>query len=258
MEALKTFWQQFNIENRFWKKYFYALTTVYVLGILSIIRANYNYMDDFGRVLYGYRGWDDFSRYISFYGSVILHSDGILNDISPLPQLLAAVIMGLAGTVLICVFSKDKEFSWINVAAVVPLGLSPYFLECFSFKFDAPYMALSVLASVTPLLFINCDKRLNLLAICSGTLVMCMTYQASSGIYVLGLLFLIASYWNNAVSIKQCMNRFGYSLGAFIVAMLFYRIAIMKVVEDYASSTVLGDKSIAINIIDNIITFFLI
>ena len=256
MEYLKDFLLQFNMDNKCWRKYFYALTSVYILGIVSIIRANYNYMDDFGRVLYGYRGWDDFSRYISYYGSTILHADGILNDISPLPQLLAAVIMGLAGTILICVFSNEKEFSWIKVAAVVPLGLSPYFLECFSFKFDAPYMAISVLASVAPLLFIDCDKKLNILAVFLGTLVMCMTYQASSGIYVLCLLFLVASYWNNGMSIKQCMNRLGFSLGAFIVAMLFYRIAIMKVVEDYASSTVLGDKSIDVTIIDNIKTFF--
>lgn len=39
------------------------------------------------------------------------------------------------------------------IAAVVPLGLSPWFLECFSYKFDSPYMALSVLASVIPFIF---------------------------------------------------------------------------------------------------------
>lgn len=256
MEALKTFWQQFNIENKFWKKYFYALASVYILGILSIIRANYNYMDDFGRVLLGYRGWDDFSRYISYYGSVILHADGILNDISPLPQLLAAVIMGLASTVLICVFSKDKEFSWIKIAAVVPLGLSPYFLECFSFKFDAPYMAISVLASVTPLLFIDSDKRLNMLAIFVGTLIMCMTYQASSGIYVLCLLYLMASRWNTGALLKKCLQSLAYSITAFVGGMLFYRLAIMKVVEDYASSTIIGDKSIVLTVIDNIKTYF--
>ena len=256
MNDLKSFWVQFNCENNSWKKYFYALTTVYVLGILSIIRANYNYMDDFGRVLFGYRGWDDFSRYISYYGSVILHADGILNDISPFPQLLAAVIMGLAGAILICVFSQDKAFSWVKVAAVVPLGVSPYFLECFSFKFDAPYMAVSVLASVAPLLFINCDKRLSMLAVFLGTLIMCMTYQASSGIYVLCLFFFIASSWNNGMPIKECMIKMSYPLAAFVVAMLFYRIALMKVVEDYASSNVLGYRSIVITIIDNIKTYF--
>lgn len=256
MHDLKAFWLQFNTENKFWKKYFYALTIVYVLGILSIIRANYNYMDDFGRVLLGYRGWDDFSRYISYYGSVILHADGILNDISPLPQLLAAIIMGLAGTILICVFSQDRNFSWVKVTAVVPLGLSPYFLECFSFKFDAPYMAISVLASVAPLLFIDIDKRINMLAIFIGTLIMCMTYQASSGIYVLCLLFLMASRWNTGVLLKQCLQCLVYSLTAFVGGMLFYRLAIMKVVEDYASSTIIGDKSIVLTVIDNIKTYF--
>lgn len=238
------------------KKYVICLSLVYIIGILSIIRANYNYMDDFGRVLYGYRGWDDFSRYLSYYGSVILHADGILNDISPFPQLLAAFIMGIAGTILIYVFSQDKVFSWINIAAVVPLGLSPYFLECFSFKFDAPYMAISVLASIAPLLFIDSDKRFNIIAVFIGTLIMCMTYQAASGIYVLCLLFLLASNWNNGIPAKQCLNKMVYSVGAYVTAMVFYRIAIMKVVEDYASSTIIGDKSILIAVIDNIKMFF--
>ena len=83
-----------------------------------------------------------------------------------------------------------------------------------------------------------------MLAVFLGTLIMCMTYQAASGIYVLSIIFLMALHWNNGLTSKQCFKKLTYSLSAYIIAMLFYRIAIMKVVDDYASSSIIGDKSI--------------
>ena len=201
------------------KENIFSIFCILLLALTSLLRANYNFMDDFGRVLIGYREFDIFSRYVPHYVSVIIHADSILNDISPLPQILAVFIMSVTAVILISVFSNNKNFSWLNVAAVMPLGLSPYFLECFSFKFDAPYMALSILASVSPLLFVDFIFKFYFGVVFFCTLIMCMSYQAASGIFVICILFLFAKKWNDGMEKNLVLNGICKSLSAYIVGM---------------------------------------
>lgn len=108
-------------------KPFIILAFIYCLGIVSIIRANFNYIDDLGRVSDGYRGWMNWSRYISEGFSVLIHTDSRLMDISPLSQILACLILAFASVILIYVFTEKEQISKWNILAVLPLGLSPYF-----------------------------------------------------------------------------------------------------------------------------------
>ena len=129
------------------------LFSAYALALLALIRANYTYADDLSRSIIGYHGWWDWSRYVTEALSCLVHMEPRVLDISPIPQLLAAFLMAVAGVVVIHSFTAKKEIRPPMLAATLPMGLSPWFLECFSFKFDAPYMALSVLASVLPFLW---------------------------------------------------------------------------------------------------------
>lgn len=229
-------------EMSFWKYPFLILFVVYFLGILSIIRANYNYLDDIGRIRAGYLGWDDFSRYLNVALATIIHSDTLLNDISPLPQLFAVVITAASSVILIKVFTK--EFSWWSVVAVIPLGLSPYFLECLSFKFDSPYMALSVFASVFPLLFIDGDEKLYLMMVAFGALVMFTTYQASSGIFIVCLCFLLALQWSQGKALKECLNCFFKSSCVFVIVAVLFKVLLVKEFNDYVSTDIVVSKNI--------------
>ncbi len=125
-------------------------SAIYLLGISAILRANFNYMDDMGRACFGYGAWY-FSRPLSNILALFLHADDYLTDISPLPQILAAVLMAAASVVVLYAVTGKKRFTLWEYVSVLPLGLSPYFLQCLSFKYDAPYMAISVLAAVAPL-----------------------------------------------------------------------------------------------------------
>lgn len=135
------------------------LILLYFIVSFVLLRANYNNLDDTGREVHTYREWDNFSRYTSYYLSPIIHANKILSDISPLTQILALVILAAASIIVIYGITEQTKISWWCMVAVLPLGLSPYFLECLSYKFDSPYMALSVLASVFPVLFMR-KKRL--------------------------------------------------------------------------------------------------
>ncbi len=241
------------IKYKFLAKPFIILAFIYCLGIVSIIRANFNYIDDLGRVSDGYRGWMNWSRYISEGLSVLIHTDSRLMDISPLPQILACLILALASVILIYVFTEKEQISKWNILAVIPLGLSPYFLECLSYKFDSPYMALSVLASIFPFLFIQCNEKIYFCISFVGCLIMCMTYQASSGIYVLITLFLAAKKFNEG---KSCFRFIAVSALSYVVSLVVFRIALMRKLNDYATTDTAGISDLIPIVCNNIQTYF--
>ena len=93
----------------FFKKYkipFIIIGLLLLLSVSSILRANFKYVDDIGRTVNGYRGWSNFSRYLSSFLSIFLHGDTYLTDISPLPQILAIVLMSISSVLLLHLFSK--------------------------------------------------------------------------------------------------------------------------------------------------------
>ena len=92
-----------------YKKPFLILTIIFLIGIYPIIRANYNYIDDIGRVAHGYKGWENFSRYISCFLSNFIHADSYLTDISPLPQIIAIILLSISGLIILHALSKKKQ-----------------------------------------------------------------------------------------------------------------------------------------------------
>ena len=77
-----------------------------LFGILSILRANFNYIDDMGRVLIGYSRWTEaFSRYAPEFLAPFVHADSYLGDISPFSQIIAALIIAIAGAIIVYIIS---------------------------------------------------------------------------------------------------------------------------------------------------------
>ena len=119
-------------QYRFLLKPTLILSAIYLLAISAVLRSNFYYIDDIARANAGYTEWEYYSRHIMVLAAYFLHGDTYLTDISPLPQLLAAVFMALAGSISVHALTGKKEFSLWYLIAAVPMGLSPYFLECFS------------------------------------------------------------------------------------------------------------------------------
>lgn len=227
------------------------ISIIYFIALLSLFRANFNYIDDLGRVARGYRNWIDWSRFISQELSVLINTQKILTDISPLTQLIAILIIALAGVIIIYTFTEKKTVQLSMIAAVVPLGLSPWFLECFSYKFDSPYMALSVLASVIPFIFWQKDFHKFIGLSVLGILVMDTTYQAASGIYIIEVLFLCFYKWMYGTRAKDCVIWLSSAAGSYVMAMIIYRFALMRPATDYVSTNSVGVKSLPYLLIHN-------
>jgi len=213
------------IDFRIFLKPFLFMLIVYFLGLISLIRSNFLYIDDVDRAVRGYHGWNGWSRHLSDILSTFVHADTNLADISPLTQFLAVLIMA-AGSVLL-VYILCGKITYKTLLASIPLGLSPYFLENFSYKFDSPYLGLSVLVSIIPFLFTETKKAFVFSSIAS-LLVMCMTYQASSGIYVLIVIMILFNDWNKKRKRSTELLSFGGTAAvSYCTALVIFRVVFM-------------------------------
>jgi hypothetical protein len=240
------------------KKSFLILFGIYTFGIVAIIRANFNYIDDLERVAKGCKGWKtSYSRILSYILSSVIHMDNYLTDISPLTQIIAVSIMAFSGILLLTIICKRVNFTIFEILAVVSLCLNPYFLECISFKYDSPYMALSILAGIIPLIYINRSTLAYIGISVIGTLIMCTTYQASSGIYPILVILIMLQMWSMRKPLKKvvmfCINSIvGYGIGIFI-----YNFVIMIPTNySYASSSLPKINEFIPNLVANLIYYY--
>lgn len=235
--------------------YFLVIFCVYCLDLFTLVQANFNQTDDIGRVAWGFKGWEDYGRYLSVFLSAFIHGDYILNDISPLPQIIAVLIITTASIIMIKLFSSDDGFSFNHVLAVLPLGLSPYFYDCLSYKFDAPYMALSVLFSVLPLAYI--EKKLVIYFVVAFVCTLCMllTYQAASGIFLLTVCFWLFINWNQGKYYRWCVKRLAASCLAFFFSCTFFKLFLVQERSTYVSTEIANLESIFSTVLQNIRTY---
>lgn len=226
--------------NSFLVRPFLMASVIYLVGILAIILAGVHYADDIGRTERGYAAWANFSRYINEILSRFVHADNYLTNIAPLPQILAVLILAVTSVMLIyIVVGKDrlkqpwKKWAWL-VTAVVPLGLSPYMLECLSYQYDAIYMALSVFFVLMPFVFREGNLKQYLIAVVIGILGTCMTYQAVLGVFPMMIVFLALDDWSKK---KKFAKRTGATLLIFGVVLIVFQKFLMIPRELYVSNS---------------------
>lgn len=238
-------------------KPFIILIVIYLLAFFTIFRADFNYSDDLGRTYEGYTEWEHFSRYISTGMAYFIHTSNILTDISPLTQVIAIIFLALAGVILLHLFKKEK-ITFTSIIAVSIIGISPYFLECISYKFDSPYMALSILASIAPFLFYKDTKNRKIafgISVFIGTLVMCMTYQASSGIIPILTLFLVYKYWTDTKT-KDAINIAWIAAVGYVTGMLFFKCCLLNTELAYMSPQVMPINELIPGFVKNLIEYY--
>lgn len=231
------------------------LFLIFLTGISSILRANVNYIDDMGRSIYGYRNFN-FSRYLSDFLSVFIHGSRTLGDASPLPQIIAVLLMAVSGVLVIRLISDGRPPTLAGIIAVVPMGLSPYFLECFSYKFDTPYMGLSVLASVAPLFARKkrASAYIGLTALCMTAV--CTTYQASLGIFPMLTVLLCLISWSRGDAWRETARLCITSAAGYLLGVLAFRFLIMEEVRTYVDSSLPGGRELIPTVMAHYRTYY--
>jgi hypothetical protein len=213
-----------NINFKVFLKPVLLMTGIYLLGIISILRADFLYIDDIVRAAgIAYRDSFNWDRYLSDILSKLVHTTPMIADLSPLTQILAIIILAVSSVLFVYVLC-ERKIKTITLLASIPLGLSPYILENLSYKFDAPYMMLSILFSIIPFLFVESRRCFVVISIIS-LMLMCLTYQASSGIYLLITLYLCFHLWiHNKKTWKETGVFFLSAAVSYVCALMAYRL----------------------------------
>lgn len=235
---------------------FIILFAIYLLSCTSIVLADVAYVDDIHRIATGYSGWSGSSRYISDFMAPFIHGSSKLADVSPLTLIIAAAEVAAAGVILLKSFSATQKFTLWQIFSLIPLCISPFFLQCLSYKYDAPYMALSVLFSVIPLLFAGKKLPVFFTSVFLCILGVCMTYQASLGILPASLALMEYTYWlRKKEQGEKVWKVIGIGALSFIIALVFYKLFLVNQVAGYADSNLPPLNSLFVTILTNYETF---
>ena len=211
--------------------------SIFIMGILflteisAIIRANVLYNDDLGRNLEGYMGNAYDSRYISDWISILVNCNKHVSDVSPLTQILACLFLALSVIIVFKILGKSEKIGILPYVCGTII-LSPYFLENISYKVDSVFMALSILAVIIPFLWMD-SKYKYIAASVIGLLVMCMTYQASSGVYP--MLVILIAFWNwnyGKNTLKESLIFVAKSAITYILTLAFFAVFLVKPIEE--------------------------
>ena len=179
-------------------------------------------IDDLRRALSGDRGFNGFARWIDEYVGILVNTNLLFFDIAPLSQYIGVAFLALSGVCLAHIFSGGK-ISVVGVAVSCPLMLSPWFFSNMTYRVDSPYMALSVLAGIAP--FVAAKSRSAFIALSViFNLVMCMTYQLSSGIYIV-MTMAVAFYWFVRDEEKpiECLKFIGIAALSYLIPLGLYK-----------------------------------
>lgn len=195
---------------------------IYQMAILAIGLVNFPYMDDSARQLTGTTDFGiTYSRWGSEIGSWVVQGSRHLTDMGLVTPILTGIILAI--TSIIVVYSlNDKKLAVVPLIISTLIGLNPWFLQNVSFRFDSPYMAMSIFFSVLP--FLWWDKKSGMFFITSiiSLFLMCNTYQASSGVYIILVLALSFKEITSNENYLASLKKISWSLIAYIVAMLAY------------------------------------
>lgn len=170
------------------KKSLYITLLLSLLYCVPLALADYDYLDDMGRSLWGY-GWQHDGRFLATLLGKLWSMNGKIVSIYPFSLFLSALILGFTGYLLAAYFDIEKGYrlKWSSLLLLT----SPAFLGNLVFKFDCLPMALSLLAVVVPYVFYTSRFRFAVASVL-GVFLSLGLYQAGATVFfIVGSLFLI-------------------------------------------------------------------
>lgn len=220
--------KMFSLEGKSFKA-FIGLIVFSLIYLLPIILANFYYIDDLGRSLRGYTGWDGNGRPLASLLALILSDGKPLMDISPWIQVASVILFDYALILFVRKYvPRNSAFKLFCVASFGYLNL--FLLENFSYKYDSLGMILSL--SIFLVLY-SLPEELRLkksILLSAGCVVAALSlYQASIGAYlslaVVECIFLLyeSNRWN--IVFRRLLVRLAGILGGYVI----YKLAVIQI-----------------------------
>lgn len=218
--------KQFFMQKDFCK-YFIFIYILYFIGYFSLILNDAYYTgDEYSRGFlasnWDFGGW---GRPLAEFLTQILNLSFYRKlELSPIPQLIALIFLSLGSMMIVKVVLKRLSF-W-GLVASLPLGLSPFFLENMSYKFDSFFMALALISPIFAFLFLKRKLTFFIISIIS-ILISLNTYQAANSVYIMMAIFIAFIHILEGKNYKEILKEIAILLLAFILSMLIYKIFIL-------------------------------
>ena len=238
-QEFRRIWRDFIHAPRF-KSTFALGIALYLIALFALLRGDIYFLDDWGSASRE-TSWSHFSRYLATF---ILNDLSTLGkgalDISPLLQILAVIFVVASSMILL--YLIRKKFDLLGIIASLPLGLSPYFLENLSYKFESLTMSIALFFAVLPFLFQNQRHIFSALSVVC-LILMFMSYQAANAVYIILSLFFALFMQTDLRQGAKFLARCACNL---IIASLIYKFAIAEPVSEWTIHYT-SDKMIALN-----------
>ncbi|MBP3225075.1 MAG: glucosyltransferase domain-containing protein [Campylobacter sp.] len=215
-------------------KHFGFIFGLYFIGIFKFLTSDILYRDDTNRILTENPAFTHIGRHLSERLSHIFHANyPLLTYISPITQLLAILFLSIASMALVKIV--NKKITYWGLIASLAVGLSPFFLESLSYKYDSPYMTLAITCAILPFLF---ARRLLLFFTTSVLFLLCMwnLYQSNNGIYLILSMFIGLNLILQKTDLKQIFKFIFVSSFAFLVALLIYKFFFLSIQKGYSEN----------------------
>jgi hypothetical protein len=236
---------------------------IYCIAQLSVWRANFSYGDDFKRIITGTLPGHEFNRYTAEFFLKALNMNAFLTDISPYSQMLAMFFMSIASVIMTYVFC-NRTIKYIPLIMSLFIGLSPFMLGCWTYKFDAPLMAMSMLVCIIPFLFWDSHfmqsgrkqvvKSMLLIVIC--LMFMWTSYQISNGIFLIILLGMIFNDYLRRRQAKQTIKKTAIFATSFLISAILFKFALPSY-DGYRDTEMFAIKDLILGVLQNITKQFL-
>lgn len=226
------------------------------VGFISLIRGNIDFQDDIDRNHGGAYAWGYYSsRWVTEIANLLIHESFRVHDRSPLGQIIGIIVLSCVAFSLSYVFSNFAGANRIrkrNVLASIIIVLNPYFLQCMSYKYDAVGMALSILFSIIPFLFLE-KKDLFFISSSFCVLFTYLSYQSSSGIYILMVLATgMLQYLLEVKDLRELISYFVKSAVSYLFAVFVFYFVFRSMAPDINPLT---EVAFGGNIVRNIIGY---
>lgn len=215
--------------NSDFKKSFLFALGLGLTYIAPVVFSVGYYLDDLGRSLWGYTLWGGNARPLADLVMTVLNFGKPLQDISPIPQILAIAALAFTIAAACARFLPGRPF--LGALAFSPLIISPFFLENLSYKYDALPMALAVACATLPFTY-NIDRLPLRFLTMGGSLLMALClYQPAINIYVCFaiLSFLFFVYRQER---REAFIFLGLSISGLLIAYAIYAIVIVPLTLD--------------------------
>lgn len=236
------------------KKSLYITLVLSLIYITPLLIADYEYLDDWERNLYGY-GWQHDGRFVATLLGKIWSLNEIILSIYPFSTILSSLILGFTGFLLISIFEIEK-YNTIKWSSLLILT-SPTFLGNLAFKFDNLPMSLSLLVVVFPFIYFAKRRKFIILSLI-GVFISLGLYQSSTTIFlIIGSVYLIRriTSWQWRLFFREFITFSGIFLFAFIAYSVF--INLMKLPISHRNEMIFFQPNFIENLVKNYDLFFL-